>query len=331
MNKTLILAALACAAFTAAPMAASAQTRVAPVALKSSVALPSGVALKEVRWFSEQVEVSGRLFTPAGFNARSNAAVVVIAPGWGKTAASMDAYAAALAAEGMVALTIDYRGWGRSGGYLYLGERIYVDDRNRFSNHTPTIVVRRGRLEPNFQVEDIRNALTFAQSIEGVNREKVGVLGVDMAGGHVISTLGMDARAKAGVAITPIIQGAKVEKKSLVPTPALQAEMIRLARTGAPPRTAAEATARNAAESRIAVAEYMPFWRIDAIPTTDAVLFVTAANDEVVRNADHADAAFDAYKGVKNKMVIVGAKHALTAAQTADAARGAAAFLKGKL
>ena len=330
MKRSIILGLVASLALGATALAqAGSAPHVAPVPLTSTAPVPSGVTLKEVRFFSEQVEVSGRLFSPASVN---NAPVVVLAPGWGKTAASLDAYAAALAGQGIVALIVDYRGWGRSGGYLYLGERIQFDDRQRFSDHTPIIIIRRGRLEPNFQVEDIRNAISFAQGLPGVDKSKVGVVGVDMAGGHVISTIGMDGRVKAGVAITPIIQGQAVEKKSLIiPSKEINDAMIKLARTGAPPKTAAEAKARNALESKIAVGEYMPFWRIDAIPNTAAIAFITAGNDEKVKNETNAVAASKALKGPTEVKVLAGAKHELTAAQVKEAAAETASWMKSKL
>ncbi len=328
MRKSL---ALILAAGLALGGVAIAQTRVPAAALSTATALPAGVQLKEARWFSEQVEVSGRLFIPANFAASGSVPGVVLAPGWGQTAESLDAYAAALAGQGIVALSIDYRGWGRSGGFIYLNERVEVDDRQRFSLHTPKLVIRRGRLDPEHQVQDIRNAITYLQSEAGIDRAKIGVLGVDMGGGHVISVLGMDARPKAGVAVTPIIQGAGVEKKSFVPDAKTQAEMVRLAREGRPPQSAAEGKARNAAEARLAVAEYMPFWRTDAIPATVAVQFITAGADERVDNEKNAVATQKALKGPTEVRAIPGAKHALTPGQTQEAAAAAAGWLRGKL
>jgi dienelactone hydrolase len=308
------------------PTSAVAHTRIAPVTLSSSVPLPEGGRLREARWFSEQVEVAGRLFSPAGLTGQHTAPAVVLAPGWGETAQSLDAYAAALVEQGIVALAIDYRGWGRSGGFVYLNERVEVDDRQRFSQHTPDLVIRRGRLDPEHQVQDIRNAITFLQSERGVDPARIGALGIDIAGGHVIAVLAMDARVKAGVAVTPIIEGEGIERKSLIPSPQTLAEMIRLARSR-PPQTAAEGKARNAVESELALAEYMPFWRADLIPATAAVQFITAAADERVDNARHALAVQKALKGPTEVHNLPGAKHRLTPQQTQDAATAAAKWL----
>jgi dienelactone hydrolase len=297
----------------------------------STAPLAQGVTMREANWYSEQVRVSGRLFLPANFSGSSAAPAVVLAPGWEATAESLDAYAATLAANGIVALSIDYRGWGRSGAHLYLGERVDTYDKMRFSEQTPELVYRRGRLDPDHQVQDIRNAITFVQSEPGVDRARIGVLGVDLGGGHVVSVMSMDARAKAGVAVTPVISGQGEEKKSFVPDTATQAQMIRLARDGAPPRTASEARARNALEAKLALAEYKPFWRLEAIPETAALRFIIAETDDEIDNVVHARAAAALHKGPHDLQSIPGALHKLTPAQTVGAAELAAAWMKQRL
>ncbi|HEY7799479.1 MAG TPA: acyl-CoA thioester hydrolase/BAAT C-terminal domain-containing protein, partial [Hyphomonadaceae bacterium] len=227
--------------------------------------------------------------------------------------------------------TIDYRGWGRSGAHLYLGEPLAVYDKMRFSEQTPALVFRRGRLDPDHQVQDLRNAITFLQSLSGVDRSKIGILGIDVGGGHVISVMSMDTRAKAGVAVTPLIYGHGEEEKSFMPDAATQAELIKLAREGAPPRTEAAARARNKQEERLALREYKPFWRLDAVPQTAAVRFIIAETDDEIDNMVHARAAARELKGPSDVKSIPGAQHKLTPAQTAEAARLAAEWFKQRL
>ena len=308
---------LLAAAFLLAPITASAQSP-APNAVPA-------------HWYSEQVAVAGVLYKPAGVSASAKLPGVVLAPGWGETAASLSAYATALAAQGIVALTIDYRGWGKSAGEIYLGERLSFYDAQRFTDQTVALAVRRGRLDPEQQVQDIRNAVTFLQSEVNVDPSLIGVLGVDIAGGHVISVMGMDARVRVGVAVTPVIAGNGVEKKSFIPDAKTQAEMIKLARTGSVPKTSAEAKARNAQEAQIALGEYMPFWRIDAVPQTDAVRFIVAGADEAAVNGNNAVAAAKTLKAKNDVKTIPGAKHLLNQAETKEAAGLAADWMKSNL
>jgi dienelactone hydrolase len=304
------------------------------ICLALSLALAAPIAAHAqtpAQWYSEQVKVAGALYKPASATGAARLPGVVLAPGWGETAATLAPYAKALAAQGIVALTIDYRGWGKSGGELYLGERLSFYDAQRFTDQTPELVIRRGRLDPEHQVQDIRNAITFLQSDANVDPGAIGVLGVDMGGGHVISVLGMDARAKVGVAVTPVIAGSGVPQKSFIPDARTQAEMIRLARDGSVPKTAAEAKARNAQEARIALGEYMPFWRIEAIPQADAIRFIVAGADEKVKNDANALAAAKALKGKSDVKTIDRAKHVLNPAQTEQAAGLAAEWIKSNL
>ncbi len=115
---------------------------------------------REVRFFSEAVSMYGKVFVPGGFSASGSAPAVILAPGWGETAASLEKYAARFAAKGLVAMTIDYRGWGKSGGFIYLADATRWDDRLRFSQHTSKVRIRRKRLLPEAQLIDIRNAIT---------------------------------------------------------------------------------------------------------------------------------------------------------------------------
>jgi dienelactone hydrolase len=324
------LALFVCACASQTPVAEP-PPRGAADAISSTAPLPDNIQLKEAIWYSEQVHAAGRLFLPASAQMNAKAAAVVLAPGEGRTAETLDAYAIALAQNGIVALTIDYRGWGRSGAHLYLGERVDTYDKMRFSEQTPELVFRRGRIDPDHQVQDLRNAITFLQGAATVDPARIGVLGVGLGGGHVVSVMSMDARVKAGVAVTPDIPGQGEEERSFLPDAAMQAEMIRLARDGAPPKTAAAARARNALENRIALAEYKPFWRLDAIPQTAAVRFIVAEADDVIDNAVNAGAAAGQLKGPNDVKSLPGALHELTSSQTSEAAKLAAEWFRQRL
>lgn len=259
---------------TATPVPPSPQpTWAAPPAAARAVA--ASTAGKDVRFFSEAVSIHGKLFYPSAFSTTGAAPAVVLAPGWGETAASTEKTAAQFAANGIVALAIDYRGWGQSGGFVYLADNTRWDDRLRFSQHTAKVRIRRKRLLPEAQLIDIRNAITFLQGEPGVDAARIGVWGTGVAGAHVVAVAATDARVKAGVAVGPITAGKDAERLSFSPSAALRADMVRLARAGQAPATAVAAAAMNADETRLAVAEYRPFALLDQIPKTSAVLQIT--------------------------------------------------------
>jgi alpha-beta hydrolase superfamily lysophospholipase len=289
------------------------------------------VTARDVTFYSEAVVCYGRLFLPSGFSASSKAAAVVLAPAAAETAATLERYGAALAANGIVAMAIDYRGWGRSGAFIYVADNVRWDDRLRFSQHTAKVRLRRRRLIPAAQVTDIRNAITWIQGEPGVDRARIGVWGADLGGGHAIMTAGTDARVKAVVVQVPIIEGKDVERRAWQPTAAEQATLIKLARTGQAPASAAAAAAMNDEEAKLALAEYRPFWYLQQIPQTTSVLFVVAEKDAKVNNENHAVAASKVLKGKTNVVTLPGATHSLSGSSADAAAKAAADWFSAHL
>src|SRR5262245_58499213 len=289
--------------------------------------LPDGVAAKDVRFYSEGIECRGKIFTPKNFTAESQAPAVALAPDWGETAASIEKYAAHFASRGLVAMVIDYRGWGKVGGFLQTAAEVKTDDRLRFSQMTARVRIRRKRLVPREQILDIRNALYYLQGEPGVDRARVGVWGAGMAGGHVIVVAATDARVKAAVAQTPVIEGKDTPRKASAPAGELLLAEQKQARVGYLPITRSS----NDVETRLALAEYHPFWSVEQIPQKTAVLFVIAEKDARVNNETSAVAASKLLKGPTDVARISGVTHAQISSGAAfNTAASAAAewFLK---
>ena len=78
--------------------------------------MPEGVATKEVVYYSDGVACYGKIFYPKGFDTSKKTAAVVLGQGWAGSHVSIEKYAAAFAKHGLVAMAIDYRGWGNSEG-----------------------------------------------------------------------------------------------------------------------------------------------------------------------------------------------------------------------
>lgn len=307
LKSSLVLVLIAASLAGALPLCVPAQSGATQENRSRGVkasSLPDGVSAKDVRFYSEGIQCYGRIFTPKGFAAGTLAPAVVLAPGWAEIASSIEKYAAQFASRGIVAMIIDYRGWGRSGGFLQTVDAVKTDDRLRFSQMTARVRIRRKRLNPQQQILDIRNALYYLQGEPGVDRARVGVWGTGMAGGHVIVIAATDSRIKAAVAHAPVIEGKNVPRKASAPTGGLlQAEQQR-ARDGQPSSVAASGTVTDV-ETRLALAEYHPFWYVEQIPKTAAVLFVIADKDARGKN-DSAIAASKLLKGAKDIVRVPG-------------------------
>ena len=81
-----------------------------------------------------------------------------------------------LCAQGYATLSFDYRGFGESEG-------------------------PRCRLVPAMQVEDVRSALTFLETVPEVDSSRMALFGVSLGASVAVATAGVDARVKATVAV----------------------------------------------------------------------------------------------------------------------------------
>ena len=175
--------------------------------------LANGVTTREVNYYSDDTACYAKMFFPKGFSPKAKVPGVVLGQGWAGTHYSIEKYGARFAERGLVAMVIDYRGWGMSSGFLSLAEKLKVPDDVkypddvRFTRTKAEVVSKRTRLIPLKQVEDYRNAISFLQGEPGVDRDRIGIWGSSFAGGHVIVTAALDARVKAIVGQVPSIGG----------------------------------------------------------------------------------------------------------------------------
>ena len=324
MKPTLTVFLAAAALIGSLPIPAASQTHVAPSrhrrASSTAVPIPEDVGAKEVHFYSEGIRCYGRIFTPTGFSADSKAPAVVLAPGWGETAASVEQHAARFASRGLVGMVIDYRGWGKSGGFLQTVDPVKTDDRLRFSQMTARVRIQRRRLIPQHQILDIRNALYYLQGEPGVDRTKIGLWGAGMAGGHAIVIAAIDARIKAVVAHLPVIEGKDTPRKAAAPTGELLLAEQKRARTGQPPSSNIAAGAWANLETKLALAEYHPFWYVAQIPPTTAVLFVISDKESTVSNESNATNASKLLKGPTSVVSVPAIRTEMNGGASANAA-----------
>jgi fermentation-respiration switch protein FrsA (DUF1100 family) len=109
---------------------------------------------------------------------------ITMAHGFGATREhGLDAYARAFREAGFAVLAHDHRGFGSSGGHP------------------------RHDIDPWLQIEDWRSAITFLESVQGVDADRIGIWGTSYSGGHAIVLGATDPRLRAVVAQVPTIDG----------------------------------------------------------------------------------------------------------------------------
>jgi hypothetical protein len=135
-----------------------------------------------IEFDAEGATLRGWLYRPIYGN--PTAPVVVMAHGYNCLKEFyLDKYAAAIASTGFVVVAYDHRNFGESDGEP------------------------RQELDPWVQVRDYRHAITFSQSLEGVDPDRVGIWGTSYSGGHVLVVAAIDRRVKCVVSQVPTISG----------------------------------------------------------------------------------------------------------------------------
>ncbi|MBI4320904.1 MAG: alpha/beta fold hydrolase [Chloroflexi bacterium] len=140
---------------------------------------------REVTFISEDVECSALLFVPGDLLLGERRPAVVMAPGFARVKDDpvLMALAGRFSEAGLIAMVIDYRNFGKSGGE----PRQFAD--------------------PAGQVEDYRNAITWVSQLPEVDPVRIGVWGGSFSGGHVLKVGAYDRRVKAVVSQAPMVNG----------------------------------------------------------------------------------------------------------------------------
>ncbi len=136
--------------------------------------------------------------TPAPFPA------VVLAHGFSAVKEQyLDRYAQVFAANGIGAIVFDHGCFGESEGQP------------------------RYEVDPERQRRGYKDAVTFVQTIEGVDPDRIGIWGTSYSGGHVLVVAAEDRRVKAVVSQVPTISGSKVAvRRAKTPQAALLREQL---------------------------------------------------------------------------------------------------------
>ncbi len=269
--------------------------------------MAEGVTAKEVTYYSDGVGCYAKIFYPKDFSASGKTPGVVLGQGWAGTHFSIEKYGARFAERGLVAMVIDYRGWGSSDPFIAQAQPTVTTadpgqalDGKRIIKTRMDVVLKRTRLLPMKMVEDYRNAISYLQGEPGVDPDRIGVWGSSFAGGHSIMTAALDARVKAVAIQIPSIAG---KNSPVGPAPlraAALADAIKRARTGEGGEFETGFSTRRMVdvETNQMVAEYRPFHHLKSVGDRP-VLFVVAEKEQLMNNRDHAYAALEALTGPK--------------------------------
>jgi dipeptidyl aminopeptidase/acylaminoacyl peptidase len=272
----------------------------------------------EVRYFSEGEEIAGTLRLPDSDGPFPG---IVQGPGWlGLRDAKLYLpYHEALTAAGYAVLIFDYRGFGDSEG-------------------------ERNTLSPSAQLEDLINAVTYLQTRDDIDPDRIGVFGSGgTGGGNAILLAAADKRVRCAVSQVPVANGedwlrrmrreyewveflerldadrrrrvtsgkgemVHPREEIMVPAPERRATNVKKDVDGRVPTS----VPLRAAE---AIMAYKP---IEVVPRVDNLMVIGVA-DDVVTPTDHAVALYEAAAEPKRLIMQRHTTHYAAYAQHGDA------------
>ena len=148
---------------------------------------------KDIVFYSEGAKIAGHLYLPESFDAGRRYPALVLCHGFaGIKEALLPPFAEGFSKNGFVVLTFDYRGFGGSEG-------------------------ERGWLIPSLQVKDIRNAITYMETLPEIDPEKIALWGSSFGGANAICVTAADKRVKAVIAQLTFGSGERVVTGGLKP------------------------------------------------------------------------------------------------------------------
>lgn len=141
---------------------------------------PAGVRLEHVRFESHGTPLVGTLYVPERMSTGERAAAVVVTGSWLTVKEQMPTeYARRLAAEGLVALVFDFRGFGESGG----APRQYES--------------------PARKVQDLQSAISFLEKHAAVDPARIALWGICASSGYAAQVATADPRVRRLVLVAP--------------------------------------------------------------------------------------------------------------------------------
>lgn len=263
--------------------------------------VPDNIEFRTAKIISEGTRLHAELFS-LKTHAGKALPTILMAHGWGGTAANFRWDALQLANAGYLVVTFDYRGWGQSDGRIVLAAQPEKREGRRF---TAEVQELREYVDPIEQTTDWFNVINWAMGEPAVDKNRIGLRGSSYSGGHVFYVAARDPRVKAIVSQVGafdsrwVVAGATESKTTYE-------EATRRARgeIGYPEPRAKVVGNLIGAPIRDKLLHYVP--ADEAAKVKDcAALFIVAEKEELFDNKDHAKLAYDRMAGSRKKYVSI--------------------------
>lgn len=287
-------------------------------ALAANFKAPDDLDFRTAKIISEGVRLHAEVFSLKTLVGKK-LPTVIMAHGWGGTAAAFRRDAVDIARAGYVVITFDYRGWGESDSRVILTgsapewkNPAEMREARRFAAE---VVEVRGVVDPLEMTIDWFNAIHWAMGEPMVDRDRIGLRGSSYSGGHVVYIAARDPRVKAVVSqvgaldsrprSNPLAGSAEQQ----VETAYDEATKRARGEIGYPPPFHRAIGNLTGAPIRDHLFQYHPVE--DAVRLKNcAALFIVAEKEELFDNAQHAKLAHERIPHENKKYVeIPGISH----------------------
>jgi uncharacterized protein len=158
-----------------------------PASTLVSTRSPLQPGINRVTFQSEGETLVGNLYLPATYKPGDKLPTVIVTGAWMTIKEQMPAtYAQKLANQGFAAFAFDFRSWGESGGKLR-------------SFESPTV-----------KIADIKNAVSFLQTVNAVDGDRIAGLGICASAGYMAVASAEDARIKSLITVAPWLHNPQI-------------------------------------------------------------------------------------------------------------------------
>jgi dienelactone hydrolase len=262
---------------------------------------PDNLDFRTASVMSEGVRLHAELFSLKS-QAGKSLPTIIMAHGWGGTAANFRRDAIDFANAGYLVITFDYRGWGQSDGRLIMAASPEKRTGRRF---TAEVQELREYVDPIEQITDWFNVVHWAMAEPAVDKNRIGLRGSSYSGGHVFYIAALEPRVKAIVSQVGAFDSrwvmADAEQTKLTYDEATKRARGEL---GYPEPRAKVVGNLIGAPIREKLMHFAPLEAADKIRDC-AALFIVAEKEELFDNKDHAKLAYDRMPGTKKKYVVL--------------------------
>ncbi len=277
---------------------------------------PPNLDYRKANIMSEGVRLHAELFSLKSL-AGKQLPTIIMAHGWGGTAANFRRDAIDLANAGYLVIVFDYRGWGQSDSRLILtGQSPVKPTSGQNQKFTAEVTELREYVDPLDQTTDWFNVIHWAMGETMVDKNRIGLRGSSYSGGHVVYVAARDPRVKA---IVSQVSALDSRPKAITALGGGESDQLKLAYEEAtkrargeigypPPRQQRVIGNLTGAPIRDKLLQYAPVEDASRLKNC-AALFIDAEKEELFDIRDHSKLAYERAPQPKKYVLIPGITH----------------------